>query len=90
MNCKDWRNYALHRGRVRNTKTGTVGNLVDWLPGAYCKVFTGYAERIGNYQPANFETWPKSDCALESNAVPVQRGTANAGKPFALWVKDSI
>lgn len=66
---KEGRDYARARGRVLNTSTGTVGNLVEWMPGQYCKAFTGYGEWVGNYRPPLFETWKKADTVKESNDV---------------------
>ncbi len=75
MKYKEATDYAMHRGRVRQITTGKVGNLVDWMPGQYCKVFTGYdAELAGYVKMPNFETWLKSDTEKESNAVAVGTG----------------
>lgn len=70
MNFKEARDYAMHRGRVRNIGTGRVGNLVDWMPGQYCKVFEGY-DRIGACNLPRFNTWLKSETEKESNNIPV-------------------
>ena len=70
MNQKEAIDYAMHRGRVRNTKTGEVGNLVSWPKSNSCSVFTGYVW-IGNYQAPQFAGWLKADTEKESNAVPV-------------------
>lgn len=77
MKFKEARAYAMARGRVRNTVTGAVGNLVDWMPGQYCKVFTGYDSALaGHVKMPNFETWLKADTDKESNSVPVNGGAA--------------
>jgi hypothetical protein len=69
MNSKQWRDYALKRGRVANLETGAVGNLVEWCSGGFCKVFTGYGDFVGNYRPPLFETWRKENTRLESNEI---------------------
>ena len=70
--AKEWRDYAIVRGRVRNAVSGAVANLVDWLPGQYCKVFTGYDKQLAGYvKMPVFETWLKSETAKEANSTPV-------------------
>ncbi len=72
MKHKDAIDYAMHRGRVRNVYTGKVGNLVDWMPGQWCKVFTGYDQQLVGYvKMPKFETWLKADTEKESNSVEV-------------------
>ena len=62
----------MARGRVRSLITGQVANLVDWLPGQYCKVFTGYDAHLAGYvKMPCFATWQKQDTVKESNSVPV-------------------
>lgn len=72
MTHKEAVDYALHRGRVTNSKTGLTGNLVDWMPGKWCKVFTGYdASLAGVVKMPVFQTWAKIETVKESNKVPV-------------------
>lgn len=59
-----WKNYALKRGRVAHRQTGIVGELCDWPPDDYCKVFVGFDDH-------DFETWAKWDTQPVDNSFPV-------------------
>lgn len=72
MNTHEAEAYALVRGRVQNTKTGAVANLVDWMPGAFCAVFVGYSQSLaGHVKMPTFDNWRKSETVKASNDVPV-------------------
>ncbi len=61
----------MNRGRVRNTVTGDVGNLVDFNRRFNsAKVFVGY-EMIGMAKLPKFVRWILSETQPESNDVPV-------------------
>lgn len=67
----NWKEWAMNRGRVRNTVTGDVGNLVDHNKRYNtAKVFLGY-ELIGMAKLPKFVTWILSETQPESNEVPV-------------------
>ncbi len=80
----NWTEYAMKRGRVRSIATGKVGNLVDWLPGKYCKVFVGWDKELAGYVKAPvFETWLKNVTVGEPNSSEV--GTVRIPDPFKSW-----
>ena len=73
MRAHEGQAWAMARGRVRNSSTGAVGNLVEWSRFIECKVFVGY-ERIGAVQLPKYVLWLKADTEQESNAVAVGGG----------------
>lgn len=66
LNLKEGRKLAAARTRVANIKSRKVGNLVDWLNGQYCRVFTHY-DQVGACKLPVFDLWPKSDTYLETD-----------------------